>query len=109
MNESEIDEAVSRFAQHPVLGPAARFLSAFRNEVNAHSDGWPYWAAPSKAASKLMVFLHGHLWAGMGAYPRLDPPTDTEFRKTLSPIKAFYTRKGTAAGMAMPSIDGIQL
>lgn len=105
MNESEIDEAVRRFATHPVLGPAARFLEAFKDQVNGHSDGWPYWTAPSKAANKLMTWLAGHLRGGMGAYPRLSEPTEAEFRKTLAPIKAFYTRRGYAAGMVMPPLD----
>lgn len=102
MNESEIEDAVDRFAGHPVLGPAARFLAAFRHEVNAHSDGWPYWSPPVKAAAKLMTLIHGHRWAGMGAYPRLPEPTAADVRKALGPIKSFMTRRGTAAGMSMP-------
>ena len=40
MNTSEIEEAVQRFEKHPILGPAARFLQAFQEEVDRHSDGW---------------------------------------------------------------------
>jgi hypothetical protein len=105
MNEHEIDEAVRRFVTHPVLGKGARFLGAFRDEVNEHSDGWPYWKLPAKAAEKLMTFLHGHLYGGMGAYPRLAEPTEADLKKTLAPIKAFYTRRGYAAGMKFPTLD----
>lgn len=104
MNQYEIDEAVSRFADHPVLGPAARFLAGYRDEVNANSDGWTYWAAASRPASKLMDLIHSHLWAGMGVYPRLPDPTAKQVQATLSPIKGFMTRRGYAAGMEMPEV-----
>jgi hypothetical protein len=105
MNEGEIEQAIERFQSHPVLGKGARFLGAFRDEVNNHSDGWPYWQAPAKAAEKLMTLLHGHLFAGMGAYPRLAAPTEADLKEAIAPIKAFYTRHGTKAGMQFPSPD----
>jgi hypothetical protein len=105
MNRHEIDEAVERFASHPVLGKYARFLAAFRDEVDEHSDGWPYWKLPIQAADKLMTLLHGHLRGGMGAYPRLPEPTEAEFKKTLTPIKTFYTQHGNKAGMKFPELD----
>lgn len=92
MNEWEIANNVERYRDHPVLGPAARFLAAYRDEVNAHSDGWPYWSAPVKAAAKLMTLIEaGHA-------------TEGELRHALSPIKAFMTRRGTAAGMTLPPV-----
>jgi hypothetical protein len=105
MNEGEIEQAVERFKTHPVLGKGARFLSAFQDEVNQHSDGWAYWKLPARAADKLMTFLHGYLYAGMGAYPRLPEPTDADLKKTLTPIKAFYTKHGNKAGMQFPTLD----
>ena len=67
MNEGEIEEAVERFAGHPILGPTARFLEAFKEQVNKKSDGWPYWKQPpAHAAGRLMNLLHGYLRAGMG-------------------------------------------
>ncbi len=104
MNRFDIEEAEARFANDPVLGPAARFLRAFQREVDQHSDGWPYWSAPSKAASRLQALLYGHLRAGMGAYPELPPATAADVRRTLGPIKAFMTRRGNAAGMQMPEL-----
>jgi hypothetical protein len=102
MNEYDIQRAVAQFAQDPVLGPAARYLDAFKDEVNRHSDGWPYWRAASNAANKLTTLLHGHMWAGMGAYPILPAATMKDVQRSLTPIKSFMTRRGLAAGMQMP-------
>lgn len=95
MNEYEIHEAAIRFNSDPVLGPAARYLAHFCAEVNAHSDGWPYWRRPAQAAAKLMGLIQGHLRAGMGAYPRLPEPSAADVRKAITPIKAFLTRHET--------------
>jgi len=91
MNEHEIDEAIARHRSHVVLSKATQFLAAFRDEVNAHSDGWPYWSAPVHSAAKLMTLIQ-------------NPHTATEaaFKASLKPIRAFYTRKGNAAGMKWP-------
>lgn len=104
MNEAEIDNAIDRFASHAVLGKASRFLGAFRDEVNAHSDGWPYWKRPAAAADRLMTLVHGHMFAGMGAFPRLPAPTDAEVNRAIVPIKAFYTKHGYKAGMQFPTL-----
>jgi hypothetical protein len=101
MNEYEIAEARDEFATDPILGPAAQFLYAFKNEVNAHSDGWCYWKAPAHAAAKLQDLLHKHLRA-TGAWPPLPEPTEADVRRTLAPIKSFMTRRGNAAGMRLP-------
>jgi hypothetical protein len=104
MNQYEIEEARERFARHAVLGPAARFLDAFKDEVNAHSNGWAYWQAPAKAAEKLMTLIQSHLHAGMGCYPVPPVPTAREVEKALVPIRGFYTCKGYKAGMKMPDV-----
>lgn len=98
MNEYEIDAAFNahrnkqRF-DNEALALAVAFLSEFRNEVNAHSDGWAYWGAPVKAAKKLMTLVQ-------------NPSTVThvELHKALTPIKSFYTRRGYAAGMKFPEV-----
>ena len=88
MNEWEIEEHVRRHRAHPVLGRAARFLHLYMREVNAHSDGWPYWSAPVKAAAKLMTLIES------------EDATINEVVKALAPIKGFMTRRGHHAGMA---------
>src|SRR6266702_7443697 len=102
LNESEIEEAAYKFARHPILSKATKFLTEFCREVNTHSDGWPYWSVASRSANKLMDLIHAQMWQGMGKYPKVPEPTMADIQKTLTPIKAFYTRRGYAAGMKLP-------
>lgn len=92
MNEDEIDIAADRYRGHPVLGKATRFLAAFREEVNEHSDGWPYWRPPVVAAAQLMRLIQNP-----------DSATEAALKKAMSPIRTFYTRRGSAAGMKFPA------
>ncbi len=92
MNEYEISDVKRRHTSHPILSKAARFLENFKDEVNAHSDGWCYWSPPVKAARKLMQLV---LSANA---------TEAEFKAALTPIKSFYTRRGNAAGMKFPEV-----
>ena len=93
MNDFDIAIATQRNADHPVLSRATAFLVEFRDEVNSHSDGWPYWSAPLKAARKLMELVQS------------DDATEDQLIAALSPIKAFYTRRGNAAGMKFPEVQ----
>jgi hypothetical protein len=104
MNEGEIEQAMERFQSHPVLGKGARFLGAFRDEVNAHSDGWAHWPLPGKAADKLMTLLYTHLWAHT-MWPRPSEPTFADLKKAYVPIRAFYTRVGHKAGLTFPPLE----
>ena len=105
MNEYEISEARSRWARHPALGPATKFLDAYMREVNAHSDGWPYWSAPVKAAAKLMELIRASDAVARSSGLDDSAPSLAAVRKTLSPIKAFMTRRGAAAGMTLPPLE----
>jgi hypothetical protein len=91
LNAWAIDEAVDRLPKATVAGRAARFLAAFRDEVDAHSDGWAHWRQPVAAAEKLMVLLS-----------QPDDATEELFRKALTPIRSFYTRLGSKQGMKFP-------
>jgi hypothetical protein len=93
MNDYEIERALRHYANHPVLGKATKFLADFKDEVDMHSDGWPYWAAPVRAAAKLMTLIQHPTQA-----------TEQAFRQALVPIRGFYTRRGNAAGMRFPTI-----
>lgn len=103
MNEYDIDLARAWFAGHPVLEPATRFLSSFRDEVDSHSDGWAYWKAPVQSAAKLMTLIKRSEQEKRNR--EVITATREEYRKTLVPIKAFYTRRGNAAGMQWPIGD----
>lgn len=93
MNEWDIAESVVRFARHPVLGPATRFLQCYRDEVNRVSDGWPYWSPPVKAAAHLITLI------------QRGDASHAEVRRALGPIKAFMTRRGNVAGMVLPTLE----
>lgn len=82
MNEWDIDEAVDKYRNHPVLGKATKFLAKFRDVVNSNSDGWAYWKAASAAAKQLCNMIE-------------HPETATEeaLKKAIIPIKSLCTRK----------------
>lgn len=94
MNDWDIDMAVGMTIDYPIRNRGARFLKAFKDEVNAHSDGWAYWKQPLLAAKKLMVLVQGRTFDG--------DATDAQYTQALAPIKSFYTRRGNAAGMTWP-------
>jgi hypothetical protein len=107
MNEYEIDEAAQVLGNDPVVGKYVRFLKAFVDEVNSHSDGWPYWKAPSHAASQLMTLIKAAFDQRRGYTRHGDPQvevTEQALRRAMGPIKSFYTRRGNEAGMQMPHI-----
>lgn len=91
MNTWDIDDAARKYARHPVLGKATRFLAALRDEADSHSDGWAYWPLPARAAKRLMTMIQ---------HP--ETATEDELRKSLAPIRSFFTRRGNTAGMTFP-------
>lgn len=78
---------------NPVMVKAVQFLAAFKEQVDNNSDGWAHWKCPVAAANKLMEIVQGKTEA-----------TEANFKKAMSPIKSFMTRRGFAAGMQMPII-----
>jgi hypothetical protein len=102
MNEFDIDQAITRHASHPVLGPAVETLVTLYIWTNDNSDGWAYWPKPARAAAKLMELLEGD---GTNDYQRqLAATPEVElavaYRKALTPIKALRT---TTTKNGMPS------
>ena len=97
LSQYEIEYCVRHTCHNPnsAAARAARFLRDFVEEVNAHSDGWAHWAAPVRAASHMMMLARGQR--------TINPKA---FERALTPIKSFMTRKGYAAGMTMPKIEG---
>ncbi len=94
MNQWEIEELANRFAKHPVLGEAARFLNDYKDVINGNSDGWAYWSIASQAARKLVTLLE------QAAQNRHLPlanqhaaATAADVKKAVVPIKSFCTRK----------------
>lgn len=86
MNSHEVENAAVRYAHHPVLGEATRFLRDFMDEVNGCSDGWAYWPKPVRACHQLFTLIES-------ARENPNAVTIAALRKALVPIKAFATRQ----------------
>lgn len=93
MNNYDIQSALNRHVDHPVLSRATRFLARLEEETDQHSDGWIYWPLPARAAKGLMTLIQS------------GDATEAQYKKALSPIKAFYTRRGYSAGMKWPDAE----
>jgi hypothetical protein len=93
MNTMDIEDAMLRYAGHPVLGPATRTLHHLAEWADDNSDGWHSWPKPCRAANKLMEMIERD---GTSKYRfgDRDDVTAAEYRKALSPIKAFRTKQG---------------
>lgn len=93
MNEYEITEAwhfagINRLHNYE---RGALILSHLKTWTNQNSDGWMYWAPPSKASAKLQAALEEMMRTHWRDVQDL---TEAELRKLLAPIKAFLTRRG---------------
>lgn len=89
MNRWDIEGAVSRFEDHPILGPATKTLQNLERWADENSDGWAYWPKPCRAAAKLIEIIETAHPFGDGK-----EPTEAEYKAALRPIKAFRTRQG---------------
>jgi hypothetical protein len=92
MNAWEIEDALERYAGHPILGPATVTLHNLMFWTNCNSDGWAYWPKPARAAARLMELITPD---GSGRFYTDDQRrdiTEAEYLKALIPIKAFKTR-----------------
>lgn len=98
MNEWDVEEALVRCCQHPILGPATQTISNLVEWTNSHSDGWAYWPKPVRAATRLMALIEGDGHPGGMRGARFDGDRDdvtvADYRAALRPIKAFRTRQG---------------
>lgn len=107
MNEGEIDQMVE-FTKYDAqeYAPYAQYLSDWRDIVNENSDGWPYWKIGAGAATKLMEALQAlqdsHRFRG-------EAPDDAQFRKALTPIKSFATRRGLPSPELQPAQPGMRM
>lgn len=94
MNESEIEDEAARRAGHAVLGPATQTLRNLMEWANSNSDGWPYWAAPGRAAAKLMELITRDGTAKYIFDDERPDATQAAYRAALTPLKTFRTRQG---------------
>ena len=99
-NEYEIDTWRLRFDDEPTLLCGVLTLRSLVDGVNSCSDGWPYWAAPCRAAQKLIGMLRE---AERSYWRRGEDVTVTEadLKAAYRPIKAFVTRYGARYGFTV--------
>lgn len=101
MNEYDVQDAERRFADHPTMGAAVTTLRNLVDWTNSHSDGWPYWPKPARAAARLMELIEGDgTWAAREA---AENTTKAQVLAALRPIKAFRTRRGADFVIVEPS------
>jgi hypothetical protein len=94
MNEGEIDQTLELCQRKaPELVPFARFLSDWRHEVNAKSDGWHSWPGGCKAAAGLITGLEkARKILAYGPRHGDALPAPAELKRALGPIRACATR-----------------
>jgi hypothetical protein len=97
MNEHEIDRCVEILEQQGSHASRfAKYLSDWKDVVNANSDGWAHWQGGSRPAAKLSDLLQRAVNVAVGR-DRGEAPTEQEFAKALSPIRAAATKNGFQA------------
>jgi hypothetical protein len=92
MDEYDIEQAVERWRDHPLLGPASRTLAALAAWADDGKDGWMTWPPPMSAAQRLMELIERD---GRRRYQvdrvRADV-TAGELKKAYTPVKALRTK-----------------
>lgn len=90
LNQDDIEVLYRNRHACPNVRKAVRLLYGLMKAVNAQSDGWAYWSAPSAAATPLMELLQtlGNLW-----YDTDRTITDAQLKKVVTPIKAMVTKQ----------------
>jgi hypothetical protein len=110
MNRHEVVETLAYCGDQvedvPNLYEGARVLYSLMEWVDSHSDGWPYWQPPQRAAAKLIEAFHDRNYALRFGQNRDGSPltdvSDAELSACLRPIKAFLTRQGVDHGSELP-------
>jgi hypothetical protein len=57
MNRSAVEMSAENCADHPVLGPATRFLKILMDYIDDNTDGWAHCPTITKSAGKLMELI----------------------------------------------------
>jgi hypothetical protein len=90
MNQGDIETMKGNHHDCPNVRKGVHLLYRLMEAVNNQSDGWCYWAAPSKAANKLMKLLRtaGNIW-----HDTHGTIGDAELKAAITPIKSMVTRQ----------------
>jgi hypothetical protein len=91
-NEHEVEQMADRASRNPELAPFGRIAVKYVEIINSNSDGWPYWAAGSNAASKFLEKLDKltNPYRRDGNEPK---PTIADLKKAMAPMKALLTKR----------------
>ena len=100
MNEYDVAYALERASapttnDRPNLLKGAAILARLVEWTNQNSDGWPYWAKPSRAANSLQQEVHART-IGRAWYENQDDIDPEVLKRVLRPVKAFLTRHNVA-------------
>jgi hypothetical protein len=92
MDEYDIEEAVERWRDHPLLGPASRTMAALQAWADDGKDGWMTWPLPMRAAQRLMELIERD-----GSRRYQDDPvradvTAQDLKMAYAPIKGLRTK-----------------
>lgn len=90
MNQAEIEYASQAHHECQNVRKGVRLLLRLMQAVNAQSDGWAYWSAPSKASEKLQDLLKS---AGNLYYGTSGSITTSDLKKAIAPIRSMVTRQ----------------
>lgn len=90
MNQTEIEWAASNHHKCPNVRKGLTLLLRLMQAVNAQSDGWAYWTAPSHAAAKLQTLLQS---AGSLLHGTTGTITEAQLKAAIVPIRAMVTRQ----------------
>lgn len=90
MNQAEIEWVAGRVHACPNVRKGVQLLFRLMQATNEQSDGWAYWAAPSKASEKLQKLL---ATAGNLSHGTNGTITRAELNAAIAPIKAMVTRQ----------------
>jgi len=87
MNKSEIEMMYKNNHLCPNVRKGVNLLFRLMQSVDAQSDGWAYWSAPSKSANKLMALLRtaGNIWRVT------DGITEKQLKDAITPIRRMVT------------------
>jgi hypothetical protein len=100
MNRYDVAESMHRYRDHPILGPATVTLAGLVDWTDTHSDGWPYWSKPCRAARALQELI-GNTRTFLDN-PARDEVTIDDLKRAYRPVRSFATRHGADLTFYMP-------
>ena len=88
MNQYEISSASNVIHDCTNVRKGVRLLYKLMVAVNAQSDGWAYWNAPSRASERLQALLRT---AGNLTYGTHGTISEADLKKAITPIRRMVT------------------